>query len=134
MTEIAVADTHGLIWYARSEWKKLGPRARKVYSSVDEGRAAIYVPTLVLVELGEAAHRGSIRFPDGLSRWSTRLFSSGGFFPVDLTLDIIVSAEALYQIPERSDRLIAATAVHLGHPLLTRDPEIGRAAGIEVIW
>jgi PIN domain nuclease of toxin-antitoxin system len=134
MTEIAVADSHGLIWYARSEWKKLGAEARKVYASADAGRAAIYVPTLVLVEIAEAARRGSIRLPETLPRWIAGLFSSGGFFPVDLTPAIVLRAEELYEIPERGDRLIAATAMHLGHPLLTRDPEIGRIAGLRVIW
>lgn len=134
MTEIAVADTHGLIWYARSEWKKLGPEARKVYAAADEGQAAIYVPTMVLIELAEAARRGSIRFPDGFSHWVGRLFSSGGFFPVDLTLVIVLRADELHEIPERGDRLIAATAVHLGYPLLTRDPAIGRAGGVQVVW
>jgi PIN domain nuclease of toxin-antitoxin system len=134
MTELAVADTHGLIWYARSEWRKLGAEARKVYASADEGRAAIYVPAMVLIELAEAARSGSIRFPDGFSHWVGRLFSSGGFFPVDLTLDIVLRADELYEIPERGDRLIAATAAQLGYPLLTRDPAIGRAAGIQVVW
>jgi len=134
MTEIAVTDTHGLIWYARAEWKKLGPEARKVYASAEEGRAAIYVPTLVLAEISEAARRGSIRFPGGFPHWVGRLFSSGGFLPVDLTLNIVLRADELYEIPERGDRLIAATAAHLGYPLLARDPEIGRVAGVQVVW
>jgi predicted nucleic acid-binding protein len=37
-------------------------------------------------------------------------------------------------IPERGDRLIAATALELDYPLITRDPEIAAAAGLELIW
>ncbi|CAN5145307.1 hypothetical protein BH23GEM4_BH23GEM4_21740 [soil metagenome] len=134
MTEIAVSDTHALLWYARAEWQKLGRDARRVYTAADEGRAAIYIPTLTLVELSEAGRRGSIRFADGFARWTTRLFSSGRFFPAELTTEIVIRAGALYAIPERADRLIAATAAHLELPLLTRDPAIGRAAGVEVVW
>ena len=35
---------------------------------------------------------------------------------------------------QRLESLIAATAVHLGHPLITRDPAIAAASGVEVIW
>jgi predicted nucleic acid-binding protein len=34
---------------------------------------------------------------------------------------------------ERTDRLIAATAAELGHPLITKDERI-QAAGVEVVW
>lgn len=68
------------------------------------------------------------------SVWCEGLFSSGRFFPAPLSLGTVLCAEELYAITERSDRLIAATAAHLGLPLVTRDPEIGSAAGIQIIW
>jgi predicted nucleic acid-binding protein len=40
----------------------------------------------------------------------------------------------LFAIPERGDRLIAATAMELGVPLVTRDPQIAKAADVDVIW
>jgi hypothetical protein len=48
MREIAVTDTHALVWYALGRTKKLGPGARAFFSLVEDGRAAAYVPTLVL--------------------------------------------------------------------------------------
>ena len=36
-------------------------------------------------------------------------------------------------VPDMPDRIIAATAVHLGLPLITRDERI-RSAGIKTIW
>jgi PIN domain nuclease of toxin-antitoxin system len=134
MTEIAVTDTHALLWFARGESRKLGAQARRLFRRVDEGTAVMMIPTIALVELSEAGRRGSIRFPDGFSRWSTALFSTRRFFPAELTFEIVLRAEELYTIPERGDRLIAATAAQLGHSLLTRDPEIGRVSGVQVIW
>lgn len=134
MIEIAVTDTDGLLWYARSEFTRLGPEARRVYAATDKGRAAIGVPTITLVELADAERKGILHFPLGFAGWTQALFSSGRFFPLDLTLEIVVRSQALYGIPERTDRLIAATAAHFGYPLLTRDPEIGHAAGVEVVW
>ncbi|MBV9775320.1 MAG: PIN domain-containing protein [Gemmatimonadetes bacterium] len=77
---------------------------------------------------------GSVRLGDTFSGWSRKLLASPRFVLVELTYEIVLRAEEFYAIPERGDRLIAATAAHLGYPLITRDPEIARAAGVEVIW
>ncbi len=62
------------------------------------------------------------------------LVGSGSFFVADLTAAVALRADTLYTIPERGDRLIAATAAHLGLPLVTRDPDIARAAGVALLW
>jgi PIN domain nuclease of toxin-antitoxin system len=134
MIEVAVTDAHPLIWYGTRRWRKLGAQARKVFEAVDAGAATIYVPTLALVEISEASHHGRISLQGGFSSWTDKIFSTRRFVPVDLTVDIVRRAEAFYGIPERGDRLIAATAAHLGFPLITRDPEIARAAGVDVVW
>ncbi|HYW10638.1 MAG TPA: PIN domain-containing protein [Longimicrobium sp.] len=134
MAVLAVVDTHALIWYAVEEWAKLGTQARRVFREVDSGNGAIFVPALVMAELSEAVHRGQVDLPEGVVRWGRRIFSSGRFFPVDLSWQIVQRAEELYVIPERGDRLIAATALELDYPLITRDPEIAAAAGLELIW
>lgn len=45
-----------------------------------------------------------------------------------------LEAEGLYGIPERGDRLIAATASSLECPLITNDSDVGRVAGVATIW
>lgn len=132
--EVAVTDAHALIWYARGRWRSLGRRAKRVYESAEAGRAAIYVPNVAVVEVFEAARRGVVTLEGGSSAWAHGLFSTGSFFPVDLTMEIVLKAEELYAIPERGDRLIAATAVLWDLPLITRDPDIEAVAGVEVIW
>ena len=134
MIEIAATDTHALIWYGNRQLKKLGPRARRVFEDAEAGRATIYVPVQGLIELSEAVRNGRAELPTGFREWVTQLFAGPTFFPAELTHEIVLWAEELYSIPERGDRLIAATAAHLGFPLITRDPEIARAAGVEVVW
>lgn len=134
MAVVAVTDSHALIWYADGRWNKLGRQTRRVFESLTTGDAAIFVPTLVMVELAEAARRGHVALPEGVSRWGERLFATGRFFPVELTWAIVKRSEELLVIPERADRLIAATALELGYPLITPDPEIAAAAGLELIW
>lgn len=134
MSLLAVVDTHALMWYADERWHKLGRDARRAFEQVEQGDGVIFIPSLVMIELGEAARRGQIALPEGVSRYGRRLFSSGRFLPADLTWEIVERAEELLVIPERGDRLIAATALELGYPLITRDPEIAAVAGLELIW
>ena len=133
MVTLAVVDTYALIWYAGQRWHKLGRDARRVFEEVDSGNGAIFVPALVMVELAEAARRGDVKLPGGVIDFGRRLFASNHFIPVDLTWEVVQGAEELWVIPERGDRLIAATALELDYPLITRDPEIA-AAGLELIW
>ena len=58
---IAVTDTHSLLWYADPRaHKKLGRDALAHFQRVDRREAAVYVPALVLAEVGELAHLGRI--------------------------------------------------------------------------
>jgi PIN domain nuclease of toxin-antitoxin system len=134
VTELAVTDTHALLWYATKTWRKLGHHAKALFERADAGRAAIFVPTIVLVEVLEAEYRGAVRLSGGASEWIEGLLASGKFLPADLTPEVVLRAHSLYLIPERGDRLVAATAVSLGLPLITRDPEIAAAAAVDLVW
>jgi PIN domain nuclease of toxin-antitoxin system len=133
MPEITATDTHALIWYAQEKWSLLGRQARRCFERADEGKGIIYVPTLCLVELSEAARAGALTLPGGFDAWTQGLLRSRRFIPVDLTVEIVTRSHSLFAIPERGDRLIAATAMDLDVPLITRDPEIA-ASGVAVIW
>jgi|SRR3954447_11904058 PIN domain nuclease of toxin-antitoxin system len=131
---LVVSDTHALIWYAQGRSNRLGSRARRIFERCDAGQAVVYLPILVLAELGEAVRTGRVSLPAPFTLWVEHVLATGRFFAVDLSWEILSRAEELYAIPERGDRLIAATAAHLDYPLVTRDPQIAAAAGVEVIW
>ncbi|MEW6281674.1 MAG: PIN domain-containing protein [Candidatus Eremiobacterota bacterium] len=133
-TLLAVTDTHALIWYAQQRRRRLGRHARRLFEEADAGRAVIYVPTVALVEVFDAARKGLIELANGTHTWVRNLLACGSFVAIDLTVEIVLAAEQLYDIPERMDRLIAATAVHLETPLITRDPEIASMAGLQLLW
>jgi PIN domain nuclease of toxin-antitoxin system len=131
---VAVTDTQALVWYAIGRSRKLGRRARAIFAQADSGTATIYVPVLVLVEIAEAMRRGTLQSELGSARWTERLLALRGFVAADLTPGIVLTGEGLYAIPERGDRLIAATASHLECPLITNDPAITRLPGLTTIW
>jgi PIN domain nuclease of toxin-antitoxin system len=130
----AVTDAHALIWYALGPERRLGRAARRFFARADRGEALIYVPTLVLVEIAEAMRRGALRCNGGFTRWSRQLLQSGRFLTADLTAAVVFEAEGLYAVPERGDRLIAATALSLQVPLITADHAFARVPSLTTIW
>lgn len=134
MPDLAVVDAHALIWYGLRRWQRLGKRARGILERAEAGKATLYVPTIVLVEIGELVRLGRITLEGGFDGWTGGLFAQGGFFPADLTIEIVLEAQRLHAIQERGDRLIAATAVVRACPLVTRNRRIEAVAGVGTIW
>lgn len=52
----------------------------------------------------------------------------------ELNVEVALEAHSLDQVQKRVDRLIAATALHLDLPLITRDRALGTATGVRTIW
>ena len=131
---LAVTDTHALVWAIGDQRKRLGKRAKRLFDRADDHEGAIYIPTFALVELGETCRKGHVTLNLPFSEWIRVAFSSGKYHEAPLTAEIVCVAQGLYDIPERGDRLIAATAVAMDLPLITRDSEIAEIAGVECIW
>ena len=133
--EIAVTDTHALIWWMTDQPRRLGRGARAFFSRVDEGTAVVCVPVVALVELDEAMHAGDLSLDESFPAFVQRLASTPSRYQlIDLTPEIVARAHELFTIPERGDRLIAATAAVLDYPLVTRDPEVASAFEGDRIW
>jgi len=133
--EIAVTDTLALIWWVSDQRRRLGRRANTFFDRVDEGAAVVCVPAVVLVELDEALHAGDLSLSEPFPVFVNRLASTPSRYQlIDLTPAVVTRAHELFAIPERGDRLIAATAAVLEYPLVTRDAEIARAFGGDQIW
>ena len=85
-------------------------------------------------EMVEVERKGRVQLPRPYREWLDDLLGSKVYIPADFTADAVRSAQNLFAIPERGDRLIAATAVALGVPLMTRDGEIAACAQVERLW
>ena len=125
---------HALLWASGGKLQKLGARARRHFERTDKGEAAVYVPAIVLVELDELQHLGKITLPLPFPAWLEQFTAGGTYIVADLTADVVRRAHDLFAIPERGDRLIAATAASLDLPLMTRDGDIAKCARVERLW
>jgi PIN domain nuclease of toxin-antitoxin system len=130
----AVLDTHAAIWYVFTH-KRLSQEAlRFIRRSVESGKP-VYVSAISLVEIIYLLERGRVTL-EAIRRLEAGVKDpSSGLLVAPLDAEV---AEAVHRVPrniapDMPDRIIAATALHLGLPLVTLDQRI-RAAGIQTVW
>ena len=130
----AVTDTHALIWYLEND-PRLGPDASRVFDDCDRGQAIVHVPTMCLIEIVYLQEKG--RIPIHLKTAFENKLKAGasGLVVADLTAGVVDALARIprTEVPEMPDRIIAATALHLGLPLMSRDHRI-RASIVTTIW
>jgi len=130
----AVVDTHALVWYLEDS-PRLSTAARQVFDACDRGEIILYVPTICLVEIIYLQEKGRIPVDLKAELDAQLRAGSSGLSLIGLTPEV---AEAVGRVPrsevaDMPDRIIAATAVHLGLPIVSRDRLI-HLSSAETIW
>ncbi len=130
-----VIDTHAAVWYFANS-PELSTTARSKINDSIKKDGIIYLATISIVEIFYLIDKRRLN-PQTLPRLIQALnLSNSTFTAVELTVGI---AQTLQQIPretvpDMSDRIISATALHLGPPLVTRDRMISRLTAVKTIW
>jgi PIN domain nuclease of toxin-antitoxin system len=129
-----VTDTHGLIWYLEDS-PLLGLHAKAAFDACDSGECIIYIPTICLIEIVYLEEKGRIA-PNLFAQLRAELAAgSTGLRLADLTLDVAASLAGISrsEVPDMPDRIVAATALHLGLPLISRDRKI-QLSSVPSLW
>ena len=134
MTSV-VADTHTLIWYI-FDLRRLSETALTTLEQAVNGGNPIYVSAISVVEIAYLVEKG--RFTEEALKRILNALDDPKVGIVLAPLDRNVSG-AIQQIdratvPDMPDRIIAATALSLGFPLVTRDLRIQALTSIQTIW
>jgi PIN domain nuclease of toxin-antitoxin system len=130
-----VTDTHGLIWYLEDD-SRLSARARFAFDECDNGAALMYIPSICIVEMVYLQEKG--RIPANLLSQLLAELRAGttGLRVAPMTEDIASSTLRIPRgdVPDMPDRIIAATALVLNLPLVTKDSRIAASSSIVSIW
>ncbi|MDQ2808794.1 MAG: type II toxin-antitoxin system VapC family toxin [Chloroflexota bacterium] len=129
-----VTDTHALIWSLRNN-SLLGSQAGPIFEACQRGEITVAIPTICLVEIVYLEEKG--RIPPGMIAhlYAVLQAKTTKLILEPLTADI---ADTLRRVPraevsDMPDRIIAATALHLGVPLISRDRRIQLSA-VATVW
>jgi PIN domain nuclease of toxin-antitoxin system len=129
-----VLDAHALIWFIGSN-PRLGSNAR---AGMQDPSSRLYLPIIALAEACWAVDGGKTSIPS-VSALLAAVDADTRIVIVPLDRGILDRSLTLPAISEMHDRLIAATAMHLGGaslsvPLLTCDPDITSSGLVPVLW
>jgi PIN domain nuclease of toxin-antitoxin system len=128
-----VADTHTIVWYLSRDSRLLSAAHAALTAATTGGD--IHIPSICLVELTYLAEKG--RLPSAAREALIEALDDPAGPCTLVPLDRLV-AEALQlvqrtEVPDLPDRIVAATALALQVPLISRDRKI-RASQVQTIW
>jgi PIN domain nuclease of toxin-antitoxin system len=130
-----VADTQAAVWYFQ-EPGRLSPAALAALDEASASGDPIYLSTISIIEVCYLVEKGKLLQTslDRLYRLTDTV--AGTFVSVPIDLDITRAVEQVPRdlVPEMPDRIIAATALHLGWPLVTSDTRIRATTNVTTIW
>jgi PIN domain nuclease of toxin-antitoxin system len=129
-----VIDTHIVIWYF-AEPNQLSVSAE---SAIDKAEAngTIYVSAITIVELIYLTEKAKIPADVLISLRQALDDPTTAFRLITLSRDVSDEVENISRliVPEMPDRIIAATALLLNLPLITKDSKILALQNIKTIW
>ena len=133
MTSV-VGDTHALIWYLLDD-PLLSVAAGDAFDQATAMGRRIYLPSICVVEATYLVEKGRIPEHALLAFDSVISNPDSPIRLIELTFAIAKALRDVSRksVPDMPDRIIAATALALGLPLITRDAKI-RASNIHTIW
>lgn len=129
-----VIDTHVAIWYV-ADPSKISSKALKAMDDATQAGLPIYVPSISLIEMCYLVEKGKISqvFLDRVDSSLDDPDASWQIVPLDLRISRMIGQVSRAEVPDMPDRIIAATALALGLPLVSRDRKI-QASSIQTIW
>ncbi len=129
-----VLDTHVWLWWL-SGFERLSRKASRLIAHAIPQKG-IYVSSISVWEVAQLVARRRLQLAMNVTDWlaKSEALPFVNFIPVDNAIAIksVELPEPLHQDP--ADRIIIATALILGFPLVTKDRGITKYAHVRTIW
>jgi PIN domain nuclease of toxin-antitoxin system len=129
---VIVLDTHALLWWALDP-DRLSQAAAA--SAREMERLGGFASAISIWELGLKIQRGKLDLGISIEEFTRRIDKSGivELLPVNAAT-WLRSLELPWEHRDPADRVIVATAVLQGVPLVTADEAIHRFEGVTCVW
>ena len=120
-----VADTHAVLWFLANE-SRLSAVADAAMTETIESGGSVVVCTITLVEVAYLVEKRRIDANafDLVARALSDSDSGVLLAPLDFSVADRLRLIPRVSVPDMPDRIIAATALHLDLPLISRDRKI----------
>ena len=131
--QVILVDTHVVIWLAFDP----GQLSRKARVAIDDARkkaGGLAISDITLLELATLACKGRIHLDISLESFLQEVESR--FVVLAMSGKVCARATGLPEIypKDPADRIIGATALVAGLPLLTADRQIRRSKAVQTVW
>lgn len=129
-----LADTHAILWYLMSD-DRISHFATAALDDATATGDPIFVSAITMVEIQYLVEKSRLNVEDRRIVLAAIDDDQSPVLlvPVDRVVTATLAQIGRDEVPDMPDRIIAATALALGVPLLSRDRMI-RASRVETIW
>ncbi len=129
-----VADTHASLWYVFGD-SRLSHTAKLAFDKAAESRQKILVSVISLAEIVYLSEKGRLNASAYFELQHALHNANHVLQQAPLTSEIVDAMRqvARVDIPDMPDRIVAATAVYFGVPVISRDGRI-RASNVHSVW
>lgn len=127
-----VLDTHALLWWALDP-DRLSRRAKDLLEEMEQRGG--FASSISIWELGVKVKRGVLDIGISMEELARRIDKSAAveLVPVDTTI-WLRSLGLEWDHRDPADRVIVATALLKGVPVLTKDRLLHEWSGVETVW
>ena len=127
-----VLDTHVWIWWLASPHNLSNPASEVIKASQDS--EAIYISSMSVWELNMLVAKGRLTLNQTPQTWLKHSESLSFINFTEVNNQIAQNSVHLDMHPDPADRIIAATALYLGVPLVTKDEKLQEYGSLNTVW
>jgi PIN domain nuclease of toxin-antitoxin system len=130
---VILVDTHVVVWLAFDP-TRLSKRARTAIDKAREDGDGLAISDITLLELTALASKGRIRLDISLESFLREVEIRFVVLPITSRACVRALGLPAAYPQDPADRMIGATALAEGLPLLSADREIRRSKALHTIW